>query len=288
MVFWEEAPARAVKTFFASYYYHANAGAYLNLVMAPAVGLALRVLLRPSPPLARAIWPTCALCIVLAVFANTSRVAQLLGLALLLTLGVRALRRSSRPATSRELATFGAIACVVVVTIVAVAQASRLDQPLERWQQLSAQLPADARWSVDYVAVRAIPDAGLVGFGPGTFRTVFPYFADYLEPQARGGTWRFLHQDYLQTVLEWGWAGSLLWAALFFGAIVAAVTSLRSGRGALWLPRRRMLLPLVVLALAATAVHALVDFPLQIASIQLYVATYVGVCWGSLRWEAER
>ena len=99
------------------------------------------------------------------------------------------------------------------------------------------------------------------------------------------GTWRFLHQDYLQTLLEWGWIGGILWALLFFGGITVGIRSYKEHARREWTPRRRVLQPLVIIALMGVALHALVDFPVQIESIQLYVATYLGLCWGSMRWK---
>ena len=100
------------------------------------------------------------------------------------------------------------------------------------------------------------------------------------------GIWRFLHEDYLQTLMEWGWIGSAFWALLFFGSIgVAARTLRRRGDDSPLSGRQRLFLTGAVLALGGVALHALVDFPLQIASLQLYVAMYVGIC-GGLRPEA--
>jgi hypothetical protein len=93
-----------------------------------------------------------------------------------------------------------------------------------------------------------------------------------------------LHEDYLQTVLEWGWLGSSLWALVFFGGIAVAIRSYKKYARREWMPRRRVLQPLVILALIGVALHALVDFPFQIESIQLYVATNLGICWGSSLW----
>jgi O-antigen ligase len=172
---------------------------------------------------------------------------------------------------------------VVAIALIAVAQASNLHQPLQRWQQFAGQFPADARWTSAKTAISALPEAGWFGFGPGTFRAVFPYHSQAGE-NGVAGIWRFLHEDYLQFLLEWGAIGSAFWGVLFFGGMVVAFRAVRRPNSS-WLPRQRTLIPLVLLALASVALHALVDFPLQIASIQLYVATYLGICWGSSAWK---
>ena len=171
----------------------------------------------------------------------------------------------------------------ILLTLIALAHATHLEQPIGRWRSLSDTIPNDARWEASRVAFGALSDIGLFGFGPATFRVVFPSY-NGVPIQRVPGTWRFLHEDYLQTALEWGWLGSTFWALLFFGGIAVGIRSYKQHAARDWTPRRRLLQPFVFIALVGVALHALVDFPLQIASIQLYVATYLGLCWGSRFW----
>jgi hypothetical protein len=283
MIFWQKAPPWGATTFFATYYYHANAGAFLNLVWPLTAGLAIRAFTTRCHPTMRAMWISVFVLTVAAVLANTSRVAQLIALllmvAIFLQFGPALLRKLSRAEKSVVFA--GGIA--ILLTLIALAQATHLEQPLTRWQSLSERIPTDARWQASRVAIGALRDIGFFGFGPGTFRAVFPsYNKGSTNPVP--GTWRFLHEDYLQTTLEWGWLGSSLWALLFFGGIAKGIRSYRKYAARDWTPRRRLLQPFIIIALIGVALHALVDFPLQIASIQLYVATYLGLCWGSALW----
>ena len=107
---------------------------------------------------------------------------------------------------------------------------------------------------------------------------MFPYYTLFLENRI-SGIWRYLHADYVQTLLEWGFLGAALWSTIFFGGIVRGVRAYRApGQDAG--SQHSLFLPAVLLALAGVAVHALIDFPLQIASIQLYVIVFLGLCWG--------
>ena len=285
MIFWQPPPPRydlRISTFFATYYYHGNAGAFLNLVWPLSSGLVIRAFASGSHPWMRAMWTSVFLLTIAAVLANTSRMAQLVALLLLVAICVQfgplLLRKLSG---GKSVALAGALA--IGLALIAFAQASHFEQPLNRWQAARELIPNDARWQASRVAVRALPDAGLFGFGPGTFRVVFPIYNRSGSDQVPG-TWRFLHEDYLQTLLEWGWIGGILWALLFFGGITVSIRGCKGHARRDWAPRRRVLQPLVTIALIGVALHALVDFPGQIESIQLYVATYLGFCWGSRFW----
>lgn len=280
MIFWQKPDTADLTTFFGTYYTHGNSGAYLNLVLPVAIVLALRGFLRKSSPILRAIPLALCLLLVVAAIANTSRGGQAIGALLVVALTI-CLRDILFSRVRRlEKKTLLVAAGVIAFALLAVAGASHLDQSLGRWQDLQSKLENDPRWLASRGALRAVGDAGWFGFGPGTFRVVFPYYTNGLGPKVEG-IWRFLHEDYLQTLMEWGWTGSAFWALLFFGSIcVAARTLRRRGDDSPLSGRQRLFLTGAVLALGGVALHALVDFPLQIASIQLYVAVYVGICGG--------
>jgi O-antigen ligase len=127
-----------------------------------------------------------------------------------------------------------------------------------------------------------IPEAGPCGFGPGTFQTAFPYFTQDYGNQLKG-RWIFAHEDYLQTLVEWGYIGAGLWAVLIFGGIGYSLSRAFRQREQLS-DSKRITHFAIVTALLGVLLHALVDFPLQIASIQLYVAVMLGLLWGSRHW----
>ena len=285
MIFWQPPPPPefGVTTFFATYFYHGNAGTFLNLVWPLSAGLVIRAFTSQSQPGMRALWTLVFIVTIAGVLANTSRMAQVVALVLMVVIGLHfgpALLRKLSGA-QKSVAMAGALA--IILTLIALAQATHLEQPLNRWQSVVERIPADARWQASHVALSVLPHAGFFGFGPGTFRVVFPGY-NIGSGNSAPGTWRFLHEDYLQTVLEWGWLGSSLWALLFFGGIAVAIRSYKKYARREWMPRRRVMQPLVIVALAGVAMHALVDFPFQIESIQLYIAAYLGVCWGSSLW----
>ncbi len=138
------------------------------------------------------------------------------------------------------------------------------------------------RAKVAAICLRMVPHAGLLGFGPGTWSQTYPLFTDdtllrtfYLQMQ-------FASQDYLQTLVEWGIFGSIAWAVIIGGAIRGGWYRLRRFRmagGAIGVEEGMVAGALV--AVVGVGLHALVDFPMQVPSIQLYVMVLLGLLWSS-------
>ncbi len=272
------------KTFFATWRYHANAGAFMNLVWPIVASFAALTFLRKSTAWQKVCWTAALVFCLAGVMANTSRAAGALGL---LSAGlwggwlvyqmVRGRFSGFSPATTTV------TALLLISLVISVAALAGLDTTLKRWSQIGDQVTADnSRLLAAEVCLDMAPKAGAWGFGPGTFRTAFPYFTQGYGKSIEG-TWLYAHEDYLQTLVEWGWVGASLWAVVMFGGLVSSLARAFRHRQKLSSSVRVSHFALIV-GLLGVLLHALVDFPLQIASIQLYVAVVVGLLWGSRHW----
>lgn len=286
MIFWEG--DRTGHHFFATYFYYGNAGAFINLVLPLIAGLAVIAFSTNDAHthLRRMLWAPAVLVCVAGAFVNISRAAQ--GVAVILMIILTSWRLAAWVQSGHHLSVRTAVVygCAILIGLVAIG-ALAWSSVGPRWAVLSQEISTlDGRLFALKVCQRMIPDVGLLGFGPGTFEIDFPFYITpdetaHIEEAAEH--WRYAHEDYLQTLIEWGWAGCVPWAALFAGGVVTGLSTFFRGRRILS-PSDRVFLFACVTALIGIALHAFVDFPLQIASLQLYAAVCLGVCWGSRAW----
>ena len=235
------------RTWFASFFYHGNAGAFVNLLVPALSLLAVR---RPGVGTITALLLTLA-----ASVAIASKAAMVITLLLMSAALVPALR------TKRRLL-LPALGCLLLFALLLPIVSERARA---RWSQLPLLLHRDnPRLLAWQASLRMLPDAGPWGIGPANFKFAFPHYTAGLDRVAVAGFWEHAHQDYLQTAIEWGWCGFVLWGLLIGGA-------LRQGRG---LIHRSALL-----GAAGLLLHALMDYPLQIPALQLYAAGWLGLLW---------
>lgn len=126
-----------------------------------------------------------------------------------------------------------------------------------------------SRFSVYAIAIRAMLDRPLVGFGYGTFADIFPMYRD--QSIATAGVWDMAHDAYLEA-----WLGPGL---LFGSALIIAIgwLALKCFFGAL--DRRKSATPAIVASACSliVGVHALVDFSIQIEGVALTYVALLGV-----------
>ena len=284
-IFWQQEDLGP--NFFATYRNHTNAGAFINLIWPITIAFAVRERLRATSFRKTILWSLASVVCITGVMVNTSRAATAIAVILVSLTGIWIAWQATQGRFGNAIpSTMVAIGALIVLLIGAFAFMSGLDSNAQRWKQFDKQLTEEnSRLLAARVCLKMIPEASWWGFGPGTFQTAFPYFSAGFGKQLNG-RWLFAHQDYLQTLIESGYVGFAGWAALIGGAIIYSWRQrFLNGKGLAGSARTTHFGLLI--ALTGVLTHALVDFPFQIASIQLYTLTVVSILWSSKHWMRE-
>jgi O-antigen ligase len=168
--------------------------------------------------LQRSTWSAALLLCVAPSFVAASKAALIVTALLLLAFGL-----CRMPALLRATAS-GSRAILFVSLVLGVCLAAAI---FFGWNRIASQLggmraffgPDNPRLLAAQAAVTMLPDAGAWGIGPGNFGIAFPHYANHLGDRI-AGIWTHAHNDYLETVIEWGWVGAVAWSILLFGRTV--------------------------------------------------------------------
>jgi hypothetical protein len=240
-------------TQFGPFAYRANAAQYFNLLWPLCLGAWWRLRRDGSRkniflPVAAAVMAACP---IISISRGGALVAAgLLVATAILFVGTEIIHFARFGATRRRWLN-------LILTVLVIATAIGLGWWFG-WEKLSPRMEqiGDGFSNREQMYVDARPmarDYPLFGTGPGTFGTVFQLYrisnATYWPEQ--------LHNDWLETLITFGWTGLLL-ALAALGCVAVAG----------WFAPRRFAV-MAGLALAGCLVHARFDFPFQIHSIVL-------------------
>ena len=260
---------------FAFYRYQGNAGAFINLTW-PLILVFTRRAYTPTNRLSRkAFWSVAALAAGAALFLNASKSGLIIGLLILPWPFLTRLLRMQR----RNQIFLGAfVAVVIVVALISTSHLfgsafARLTNSTEVSQSAGGRIGAYKQF------FNAVPQVGWVGLGPGLFQLAFPYQISPLG-NVSVGLREYAHEDYFQTILEWGWFGTFWWT-LFVGVGLYRGFKSHAKKEQFTSKTERHLLLAALLGVMGALVEAAIDFPLQIASIRLFFLVLLALCWVS-------
>lgn len=261
-------------TFFAAFRYHGHAAAFLNLCWPAALVVLLRSMEKDGNDLERAFWVNAFFFTFASLYANTSQAGHVLGIVGLVISGILLRKQFERQLAARwPLWGSGAILLGLAASLTLLG----LGNSFQDWAGFFEDGgSANGRLIAYGACMDMISESPLGGFGPGTFSLGFPYYTTDLGDRI-AGFWDHAHQDYLQTTIEWGIPAALGWFAVFGIGMVKGFR-IRGGKDTSgW--AKDIAVDGSLIALGLLALHALIDFPLQIASIQLPAILYLAILW---------
>lgn len=238
-----------------------NFASLANLAVPLAMGLAflpemIRMKGDESKTPQRFFWGFCAAILVAAVVQSASRMGAIVSLFVTVWMLLDIILR--RRGSGSVLSVWALVAVVVGIAILVpfVGGAVKL---WERFAGTSAYEPSRVEvWKGVWMAIQHSPRWG---YGLGTFQYLFPFY----QPDDLRNLYRQAHSDWLEAVFDFGWFGFVL-VALFMGAIVWTLARERIRKTSTF---RRSVAGCVLASVAGCLLHALVDFPLHIASLQI-------------------
>ena len=265
-------------TFFAVFRYHANAGAFINLITPILVGMAVLSVVLKWSQIERVLWITGALFSGASAFINASRAANFIALLLILMgvvwilLCLLATRKSG--VSGRQLVIL-LLSTGLVLGLLILSFGTEMS--FLRWKAFQGiSWEQDRMLTYRIIIEHLIPKSGFFGVGPGNFEGAFAAVVEAGDLPVRG-RWDLAHNDYLQTLSEWGWLGFACWSVLVGGGFLKAVRIAWVRNSSLESKAMGMA---GTLALGGLLLHAAIDFPLQITSIQLCAVVMCGLFLG--------
>ncbi len=265
---------------FASFGYHGNAAAYLDLTLPAALALVASARRRRD----RVGAATLVVAILTGAATQASKFGLVAAIAILVTFAMLLTRRTAaRPGRTSA----GIRVTAVLVGVLLAVSGGYLTR--HRWSELPDEVHAhNGRAEIWRVAIDVWRREPLVGSGPGSFKLLVPSVATRHEPGLfskwivtpyRPGQpvtiWMYAHDDALQTLAEWGALGLAAFATIVLWPIGTAIR--RRRRPA----RDRPVLLAGLVGLGAVVIHSLVDFPLQILAIELTAGLWAALLIGS-------
>jgi serine/threonine protein phosphatase 1 len=196
----------------------------------------------------------------LSTGSRAGMVAGFAGLLVTLVIGARGLLRSGGRTWIVIAAAFAAVA--VVALLAAGSVVSRIGEE---------QVTDDIRFAVYADTIDMMRDRPLLGHGAGTFATLYPLYHGPEVPSER--VWLAAHNTYLQAAAELGLPALAIALALIVAGFISVLANALS-------PRATAIAVAAVGATIVVAVHALLDFSIQIEAVAILFAILLGAGTG--------